>query len=377
MPTFRSQAAEDVQESRERNSNSGSDESESLDQINVDMGSVAFTHFHPTTIPTGVFPEDEGNPIIRFPDEENNEHRHQGYLGLVLDDPDAIVDSEEGTENTVIVDVEDSNEVRVFNEDDSGTTVDRDAGLVTYDPGQGERVYRGEFVDEFPVDRTILVVSGTAARSVAQKLDVNGAEIAGMDEETGQVNDGLIEYNPDDNADVRWRYARPRPELREELYGSRIGVLLTRREEIDDENTGFDRNLFDEESYEWDEEYEDGERVAHGNPNEASYAELVDAGLRRSMKWFSVFADTGDGFEALEPTDGEPVADTWLEWSFDPDVGPDRLPDEDFEFVRQYLDAGLDTDEETIRTNIEQNRGDLSGEVDDDRIVERIQIEAE
>ncbi|AGM11432.1 hypothetical protein M199_gp234 [Halogranum tailed virus 1] len=327
---FKDSVTEEVKQARE---NSGSDEQETLEQIEVDMGSTAFVHFHPTTILTGTFPEDEGNPIIRFPDAQHNEGRlDQGYLGLVLDDPGVVADAEEGTEGTVIVDVADSNEVRVFNADDKGTDVLDGVG-VEY----GDRLYKGEVVDSFDADRIIAVVSGTASTSVAKKLDVNGAENAGMDEETGQVNGGLIEYPNGADADVSSRYAR-NPELREELYGTEVGVMVARREELDEE-----------------------------------YAEMVENEERRAMKWFSVFADLGDGFEPLSPTEGTPVGYSYLEWNFDPSVGSNRLPDEDYEFVQEYVEAGMPTDEDTIRTNIEDNGGSLSDDPNVDRMVELIQ----
>jgi len=339
---FRDSVTEEVKQARE---NSGSEQDETLEQIEVDMGSTAFVHFHPTTILTGTFPEDEGNPIIRFPDQQHNEGRlDQGYLGLVLDEPGTIADAEEGTEGTVILDVVDSNEIRVFNEDDSGTTVGRGNGMEAEDLVKyGDRTYEGDVVDDFGEDRIIAIVSGTASTSVAKKLDVNGAENAGMDEETGQVNGGLIEYPNGEDAEVSRRYAR-NPELRAELYGAEVGVMVARREELDEE-----------------------------------YAEMVENEERRAMKWFSVFADTGDGFESLETVEGEPVGYSYLEWNFDPSVGGDNsdyLPDEDYEFVQEYVEAGMPTDEDTIRTNIEDNGGGLSDEPNVDRMVELIQSQS-
>jgi len=328
--SLRQTVAEDIKEARK---NSGSQRGE-LDQIEVDMGEMTFTHFHPTTIVTGEFPADEGNPIIRFSDEQHNNGRiDQGYLGLIIDNPGVLASEEEQTEDTVIIDVADSNEVRVFN------TADRDTDLID---GVGveynDRLYKGEVVDSFPDDRIILIVSGAASKSVAKKLDVCGAKTAGMNEETGRKNDGLIEYTDDPDAEVRSRYARS-PELREDLYGADVGVMVSRREELDDK-----------------------------------YAELVESGDRRGMKWFALFADFGDGLEPVEATDeGTAVRSSYILWNFDPSVGSGRIPDEDYDFVQQYVDAGLPSDRDTIEQNIENNSSDLSNRPDVDRMVELIQ----
>lgn len=305
-------------------------EQEELEQIEVDMASMSFVHFQPTTAVTGTFPEDEGNPIIRFPDAQHNEGRlDQGYLGLVLDEPTVSADADEGTENTVILDVADSNEIRVFNADDSQTDVLDGIGVEYSD-----RLYKGDVVDEFPDDRIILVVSGSASKSVARTLDVNGAPLAGMDED-GQKNDGLIEYPNGAEADVYSRYAR-NPELRDSLYGAEVGLMVVRREEFDEE-----------------------------------YAELVASGERRAMKYFLVQGDLGDGTEMLSPVEGEPIGYSWLEWNWDADGA--TLPDADQEFVNGYRSSGMSTDRDTIVANIQDNEDALSGETDEDTLVEMIQ----
>lgn len=305
-------------------------EQEELEQIEVEMGEMSFVHFQPTTAITGTFPDDEGNPIIRFPDAQHNEGRlDQGYLGLVLDEPAVSSDADEGTENTVILDVADSNEVRVFNADDTQTDVLDGIGVEYSD-----RLYKGDVVDEFPDDRIILVVSGSASKSVARTLDVNGAPLAGMDED-GQKNDGLIEYPNGAEADVYSRYAR-NPELRDELYGSEVGLMVVRREEFDEE-----------------------------------YAELVESGERRAMKYFLVQGDVGDGTEMLSPVEGESIGYSWLEWNWNAEGG--SVPDQDQEFINGYRNSGMPTDEATIRANISDNQDSLSGDTDEDTLVEMIQ----
>jgi len=321
----------------EVNAAASNETQETLDQIEVDMGAVPFVKFYPTTYITGTFPEEEGNPIIRFRDRSNNNGRQdQGYLGLVMDDLTISTSDETGFDMSEATFVEtsdaDSTAYRAVNFND-GSTVEKFGGDgVGIDGDTYEVEDRTTTID----GRAILVVDRTAAVSVARKLDVDGATFAGMDESTGQVNTGLIEYAPEDaDAEVNRRYARD-PELREELYGEEVGVLVTRRSEVD-------------------EDY--AERVA--DPNDET----------REMMWYTVVNEgTGD---TLQPTEGEPVGYSFLEWRFDPTAG--NLPDQDYEFVQEYIDAGAPTDEDTILDNINQNADQLSDDPNTERMVGLIQ----
>ena len=101
------------------------------------------------------------------------------------------------------------------------------------------------------------------------------------------------------------------------------------------------------------------------------YAELVNDSSNdaRDMMWYTVFdMETEEG---IEPVEGEPVGYSFLEWRFDPTAG--NLPDQDWEFVQQYIDNGLPTDEETIIENIEQNSDELSASPNTERMVGLIQ----
>lgn len=320
--SYREQVAEEVKEAA-----SNREERETVEYIDVELSETPFVKFMPTTMVTGVFPEaEEGNPIIRFPDEENNDgRRDQGYLGLVMD---SVGVEDEEFEDTVILQTEDdTTDYRVFDLSDEQTEEIEDTGIQF-----GDRLYTGEVVDDID-ERAVVVVDRTAATSVARKLDVNGATSAGMDDETGQPNGGLIEYAPDDvDAAVNRRYAR-NPELRDDLVGEEVGVLVSRREELD-------------------EDY--AERVAD------------DDDPARPMYWYSVF--TMDE-EPVEPTTGEPTGYSFLEWRFDPTAG--HLPDDQWEFVQQYQAQGLSTDEETIRANIEKNN--FEDAPNEDRIVRLVQ----
>jgi len=332
MANLRETVAKEVKEAATDN-----EEQETLDQIEVDFGSIPFVKFYPTTLVSGTFPTDDGNPIIRFPDAGNNDgRRDQGYLGLVLED--LTIDTSDGTgfdmsdAAFVETDEDDSTEYRAVNFDDPQTSEKFGGDAVNISGDQYGIEEKTTSID----GRAILVVDRTAAVSVARKLDVNGATLAGMDEDTGQVNGGLIEYAPNDTdtGGVNRRYAR-NPELRDEFYGDEIGILVTRRSEVD-----------------------------------GDYAERVDdpEDETRDMMWYTVV--DGDG-ETVEAVEGEPVGYSFLEWRFDPTAG--NLPDSDWEFVQEYVSAGLPTDEDTIISNIEDNRTELSGDPNTERMVGLIQ----
>jgi len=364
MTNYREQVASEVAEAKENRNSGGSDsQRESVDQIEIDMGETPFVKFYPTTAITGTFPENEGNPIIRFRDEENNGHGHQGYLGLVVDDL-TIDTSEDGgfdmSEATIIeTDEDDYTEYRAVNFGDDSTTEKFGGEAVNIDGDQYGIESRTTSLDE----RAILVVDRTAAVSVAKKLDRDGATRAGMDEDTGQPNSGLIEYAPEDaDAEVSWRYAR-RPELREELLGTDVTTLVSRREEIDNGFTGY---TDDDGNFALDvpEGTDEDEVEAHSDEGEASYAELVAADDARGMMWYSVFDEDGT---ALEPVEGDATGYSFLEWRFDPTAG--HLPDDQWEFVQTYQSQGLPQDEETIVDNIRENFEDANEE----RIVGLIQ----
>ena len=366
MASFRDKVTEEVKDAA--SSGEDSEPEETLDQIEVNFDEVPFVKFYPTTLLSGTFPEDEGNPIIRFPDTSNNDgRRDQGYLGLVVDDLSILTDEDEDMSEAKILktDESDSTEYRAVNFDDEHTSSKFGGDGVDI---SGDTYEITDSVTEID-GRAILIVDRTASTSVARTLDVNGATFAGMDEETGQVNGGLIEYAPnDEDTEVGQRYAR-NPELREDLYGEEVGIMVGRRSEFDSGATGYlgEEGQFDEPVV---GEGEDGE--THTNPGRATFEELVEADERRDMMWYSVFnMETG---ERLEPVEGEPVGYSYLEWRFDPTAG--NLPEEDWDFVQEYIEAGAPKDEDVIVQNIEDNADELSDDPNVDRMVTLIQNEA-
>lgn len=380
--SFREQASQSAAES----GGNGSDEDIGIE---VDFDETPFIRAHPTTFVSGAFPEDEGNPIIRFRNAEYNNGRYdQGSIALVLDEPEFIIDEEEGTEGTVILETDDSDstDIRVFNADDENTEVVDNEGMtgVKYD-SNGTTLYEGEFLDPGDVSgRVVVVTSGSSSKHLAKALDINGAMDAGMGED-GWVNDGLIEYKPYDirtneRGEITSRYAR-NPELKERLYGRHIGVFLGRREELDDDVTGYvGMNSEPDEDDPVMGVPEDGS--AHDDPDRASYAERVAAGERYPMKWYQAFdISEGESIEpevtGVEPSDGNY---TWLEdeWGqFDAEAG--RLSDDQWSYVEEYVSAveagQVDADEETIRGHIEEDAeaGEFEEEPETEKIVGSIQ----
>jgi hypothetical protein len=353
---LKQQVSENIKESRE---NSGGD-FEELDEIEVDYDEIPFVKLSPTTLVQGTFPEDEGNPIIRFWNEQNTGRKDQGYLGLVMDDITVNTD-DESTEGTVVVhDPDDSTDYRVFNTNDDRTDHIDDVGVKVQQQG-GSALYDGDVIgpDEFTVDRAIVIVSGNASTSVARRLDVKGEPLAEMAADGEGTNGALIELNPSDDG-PRTRYARD-PELKEGLYGTEVGVMLSRREEVDDEVTGYTP---EGESTPVLGTADDGS--THSNPVGASYAELVEAGERRSMYWYSVFnMETEDLIE--QTADEEPVNRSFLEWRWDEDA--ETLTEDEREFIEEYEATDLDNEESTIIDTLEQQLDNFEQEPDRDAIV--------
>lgn len=351
--SFRETVAEEIEEATTNTDNDSSDDD--FEQIELDMGNTPFVKFNPTTLVSGTFPEDEGNPIILFKNYDRlNELEDQGsphiddngndlrftstrYLGLVVDDLTILQDEDEGMGDATFVRTgdDDSTAYRAVNLADDDTEYKYEGAAVRV----GDKTYDIEEEVDTIEGRAILVVDRTAHVSVARKLDRSGELLAGMDEATGRVNDGLIEYPTADAPDnAERRYARPFVELRDDLKGREVGFMVTNRSDVDEE-----------------------------------YAELVESGDARDMMWYSVFdMETSD---PIAPTTTDTAIRSWLAWRFDEEAG--RLPEEDYNFVQQYIDAGQPTEEGKIRENIEANLDRLSDDPNEDRIVTLIQSQAD
>jgi len=351
---------EQARQSATKSQNNSGSSGQSGDYDGIELtGEEEWVKVHPGTLLTGTLPdEDEGNPLLKLNafDDEAAEINAEGNLGIVIDNPEVVIDEDEGTEGTVILETEDddSSGYRIYNEDREGAELLDGVG-VEFDAGQGARIYRGETVESLDVDRIVLTVSGGAVQNMAKRFDVNGGDNALYDYDEDQANNGLIEYplTDDDGNSVdvegnpvnfSWRYARA-PELRPDLYGQEIAILM------DWSSNMVDLDELDEDAREAFEARDD------------SY-------------YYTPFNMSEGGEEITPRTGGEPERVTYLEWRYDPEGSGDRIPEDQFEFVTGYVDEADDFDEESIREAIESNADEFESEPEEDRIVEMIQERA-
>lgn len=331
--TFREQTAEAVNEMNEEQ------EDEELEGIDVDWDEIPSVKFGTGVFITGELPEDEGNPVILF--GEYDDPARGRYLGIVLDNPGFIVDEDENTDGTVVVDTDDDDntDYRVHNGDAAQTTVKDGAVSFT------GNTYLGDVKEttEFDEDRIMLFVTGGGHVSVARSLDINGNNAYQTWNEEGgysTTNGGLIDKTGEETT-----YARYDVQVPDELLGEEIGVLCDWRSEFEDEEY--------RERLENDEDMNDS-------------------------KWFSVFnINTG---EKLEPTEyGEPIQRSFVdEWDEDATAedfdlsGGSSLTETEREFVESYRNSGKDTDEDTVREAVEQDAEAFEGEPNTEAIVEEL-----
>jgi hypothetical protein len=335
--TFREKTAEAVNEMNEEQEEY---EDEELEGIEVDWDSVPSVKFGTGVFITGELPEGEGNPVILFGDYDAP--ARDRYLGIVLDNPSLLVDEDENTDGTVVLDTDDDDntDYRVHNGDSAQTTVKNSAVKFTGNTNLGEVIQPSEF-DE---DRAIVFVTGGGHVSVARSLDINGNNARQIWNEEGgyaTTNGGLIDKSGDETT-----YARYDVQVPDELLGEEIGIMCDWRSEFEDEEY--------RERLEEDDDMNDS-------------------------KWFSVFnMNTG---QKLEPREyGEPIqrtfVDDWKEDATAEDFGEGAvetsLTETESEFVESYRSSGKDTDEETVREAVEADADAFDGEPNTEAIVEEL-----
>lgn len=342
-----------AKESAEENSGSADFEEELDEQFDwhgIDVDSdVEYVRTQPTVQLDATFPdEEEGNPLQRNPQPEHYDDRYdQGYLMIVVDDVEVSVD---GEEDVVILYREESNEYRVFDLNDRGT--DRvGEGKIAFNNGVSETLYRGEEVDEIPDGRIRYTVTSGAAKNVARRLDVCGAEDADTTEDG--VNNGLIEKVPpwasDDNGEDEdgyySRYARD-PELREDLRGERVSFVHGRGDEMrGDDSGGYHFVVFDGDG-------EEVEPTDEGEPTVRRERDDDDDWLNRTF-----------------------LRSEWGRWerAHSGDDSSGGLPTQQEKFVEEYVAADMDADEDSIRSHLQDNNDKFENDVQADRIVQEIQ----
>jgi hypothetical protein len=234
MPSITDLGRDSAQESQQNSSSSGSDDNE---YERYDVSGDAFAKQHPTTAVRG-----EAAVLRYFPDW-NSDQPDRGYFGLVLDDPSLVTD--EGLEGSVIFQsTEDSgDDYKIVNEDDDATNI-LDTGV-----DFSGNLFYGEQTDSFSDDRIVLKATGSAGKSIASTLDLQGAEGARVErDEDGEVvlhdggfpqhNGGLTEYHPEGRDGERPRTAVHDTELRPDVVGRDVVVMLQRLAEIDPDYDG-------------------------------------------------------------------------------------------------------------------------------------------
>lgn len=284
MPSITDLGRDSAQESQE-NSSSGGDDNE---YERYDVSGDAFAKQHPTTAVRG-----EAAVLRYFPDWSGDQP-DRGYFGLVLDDPTVMTDDEGLDGTTIFQSTEDSgDDYKIVNENDSETNI-LDTGV-----DFSGNLFYGEATDEFDDDRIVLKATGSAGKSVASTLDVKGGvgarverndegEVVLHDGGFPQHNGGLTEYHPDGRDGERPRTAVHDTELRPDVEGRDVIIMIQRLSEIDPDYDGSAywstvlANVSDERQDELTEQYaEDSEKEPEDFTTEIG----------------------GDEFVQLEPTD--------------------------------------------------------------------------
>lgn len=241
------------------------------DYERIDVSGMDFIKMHPG--PTAIKGVAKGLRYLPPAPDENSEYddNDRGSAGLVLGAP-------------TIPDDDDIDDVGVFKASDGQTGDDfkvvnvEDDSIDTYEVGISVgTMFESEEVDDFGIDEGILTLSTSAGRSAVRTLDVRGlanADVLRNDDGEPDIqdngypttNDALIETHPDNDNDsyTQPRYARD-PQIRPDVEGEEIIILLQRLSEVDEDYDGNSHwvtvlaNLDDDRQQELAEEYaEDG-----------------------------------------------------------------------------------------------------------------------
>ena len=216
---------------------------ETSDYERVDVSDKSFTKMHPG--PTAIAGVARG---LRFlppaPEGADIDDNGRGSAGLILENP--TIPDDDDFESVSVFKGEGgaSDDYKVVNADDEAVDV--------YEIGISVgNMYESSDIGDFDTDETIMTLSTSAGRSVARTLDVRGlanADVVRNDagdpvisEETGYptTNDALIEKHPDNDDDT---YVAPKfsrdPQLRPDVEGEQVVVMLQRLAEIDPDYDG-------------------------------------------------------------------------------------------------------------------------------------------
>ena len=233
----------DIGREAAESSSGGGQTSTDNDYERIDVSEMSFVKAHPG--PTAI----QGTAVaLRYfapaPDDDGEyDDDARGWVGLILDDPSIPDDDDFGSVSIFENTSETGDDYKVVNTDHD--TVD------VYDVGVSVgKMFESEEVDEFPEGTYVLKLSTGAGRSVARTLDVRGlanADLLRTDDGAPEIQDhGYPEYNGalvekfpgnDEETYKPPRYARD-PQLRPDVEGSKVVVLLQHLAEIDEDYDG-------------------------------------------------------------------------------------------------------------------------------------------
>ena len=295
--------AEAAEESN-TNNNSGSDSDYEYERF--DLNGCSFGKQHPTTAVTG-----EAVALRRLYDENDQD---RADVAVILDNPDVIT-GEDSLENTVVVQSEEEgDQFKVVNTDDDQTNKLEGTGI-----DFAGNLFYGDIETGFgEMDRIALKRGGGAGRRITKTLEVDGATAAEAQierDEDGNITDltldddgfpahngGYIEY--DNEGDTMPRQSRE-PELRDDVEGREIVIMIQRLSEIDPD--------YDGPSY-W--------ATVFANLSEERQAEITEQYAEDSEKSPEDFVTELDGTEFVklaptnefEPTEANVSENGWIEF---------------------------------------------------------------
>jgi len=314
----------------ENSGSSGSNGDSEYEYERYDLNGVFFGMQHPTTAVSG-----EAVALRKLWDENDPD---RSDVAVILENSDVVTSEEALEESVVVTSEEEGDQFKVVNLADSDTRAPSDE-MIDFD---GNTFY-GEIQDTFPGDMEPIALKrgGGAGRRISKTLDVQGATGAGAEVErddegnlTGVTlddggfpahNGGYIERDPrgyDEGEPPR--QARD-PELRPDVEGNEVVIMVQRRAEIDADYDGnaywatVFADLTDEEPLDDSFESRQAELIAEYTED----SDLTEEDITTDLG--------GSTLLRLEPTDEfEPdealLEDTgWIEWNgFDRD-DPEEL----------------------------------------------------
>jgi len=224
----------------ESQTSSGNDnDGEQYDYERFDLNGVSFGKQHPTTAVRG-----EAVALRKLYDENDPD---RADVAVILDDPSIVTDDEALEGSVVVQSEEEGDQFKVVDTEDDQTKVLEGMGI----DFAGNTFY-GDVEDNFgDMTRIALKRGGGAGRRISSTLDVAGDRAAESEierDEDGNITDmtldddgfpahngGYIEY--DNSGDQLPRQSRD-PQLRDDVEGREVVIMIQRLAEIDPDYDG-------------------------------------------------------------------------------------------------------------------------------------------